>query len=215
MRRFRFKFNEKTVGLIMIVLGLAGLWRGWLVIAEPVAVHQAPPVVSSTLQGQSVGSKTSVERVACRVITVYDGDTLGCDLNGDGRIQKPQEQVRLLGVDSPEMRYSRKNPTYRSEHPQDEPFAKAASEWLTEKTHGKTVYLEYDARRSDKYSRTLAYVFADAKNTDAKASLNAQLLAHGYATVLFIGKNRRYETEFLSVETQARSAQKGLWASHH
>jgi micrococcal nuclease len=151
--------------------------------------------------------------MACRVLTVYDGDTLGCDFNGDGKIQKPEEQVRMLGVDSPEMHYSRKNPTYGSANPQDEPVAKEASRWLKQAAEGKAVYLEFDVRRADKYDRTLAYVFVDAKQADAKASLNAQLLRQGYATVLFIGKNRRYETDFTAVETEARTSKKGLWAA--
>lgn len=212
MKRLRFKFNEKTVGLLLLLLGLAGLWRGWLVIAEPTSLRQPSPAV---LSDQSPRLTEPVGRVDCRVLTVYDGDTLGCDLNGDGHLQKPQEQVRLLGIDSPEMRYSRKNPTYGSKHPQDEPFAKAASRWLTEAAEGKTVFLEYDIRRTDKYDRTLAYVFTSAKQADAKASLNAKLLAQGYATVLFMGKNRRYETEFLTVETQARAEHKGLWAARY
>lgn len=209
MYRFRFKFNEKTVGLLLLVFGLAGLWRGWLVVAE----SNPSPQVNQPAATRQVDQVVSAERVACRVLTVYDGDTLGCDLNGDGKIQKPEEQVRMLGIDSPEMHYSRKNPTYGSSHPQDEPFAKEASRWLKQAAEGKTVYLEFDARRADKYDRTLAYVFVDAKQADAKASFNAQLLRQGYATVLFIGKNRRYETDFIAVETEARTSKKGLWAT--
>lgn len=209
MYRFRFKFNEKTVGLLLLVFGLAGLWRGWLVVAE----SNPSPQVSQPAATRHMHPIVSAERVACQVLTVYDGDTLGCDFNGDGKIQKPEEQVRMLGVDSPEMHYSRKNPTYGSANPQDETFAKEASRWLKQAAEGKTVYLEFDARKTDKYDRTLAYVFVDAKQADAKASLNAQLLRQGYATVLFIGKNRRYETDFIAAETEARTAKKGLWAA--
>lgn len=198
MKRSGFQFDEKITGLILILIGLLGLWRGWLAIAEKPSGSQ-PEV-----------AQTTSERVACKVLTVYDGDTLGCDLDHDGKIQKPREQVRLLGIDSPEMRYSRKNPTYGSQHPKDEPFAKEASQWLTQQAEGKTVYLEFDRRQHDKYRRTLAYVFADRQ---AGQSLNARLLAQGYATLLFFGKNRRYESEFYGVESQARTAKKGLWAS--
>lgn len=179
-------------------------------VAEPNPSSQPVSEPTATRQMEQV---VSTERQVCRVLTVYDGDTLGCDFNGDGKIQKPEEQVRMLGVDSPEMHYSRKNPTYGSANPQDETFAKEASRWLKQAAEGKTVYLEFDARRVDKYDRTLAYVFGDAKQADAKASLNAQLLRQGYATVLFIGKNRRYETDFIAAETEARTAKKGLWAA--
>lgn len=198
MRRSSFQFDEKITGLTLMLIGLLGLWRGWVAIAEKPS------------GSQSGVAQIASERVACKVLTVYDGDTLGCDLNHDGKIQKPKEQVRLLGIDSPEMHYSRKNPTYGSQHPKDEPFAKEASRWLTRQAEGKTVYLEFDRRQYDKYERTLAYVFSDRR---AGQSFNARLLAQGYATLLFFGKNRRYESEFHTVELQARTAKKGLWAS--
>lgn len=204
MKRRRLKFNQNAVGLILIALGLMGLWQGRFGNPDPSSLQKA----DAETEQKSAPVKT--ERMICNVLTVYDGDTLGCDLNRDGQIQKPQEQVRLLGVDSPEMRYSRKNPTYGSSHPQDEPFAKEASKWLTQSAQGKTVYLEFDERRSDKYERTLAYVFADAKS---QQSLNAQLLTQGYATLLFLGKNRRYESKFQAAERQARLEKKGLWAA--
>jgi micrococcal nuclease len=203
MKRPGLKFNEKAVGLILIVLGLMGLWQGWFGSPDPSLPQKADAETVQKLARAKTG------RTVCKVLTVYDGDTLGCDLNRDGRIQKPQEQVRLLGVDSPEMRYSRKNPTYGSRHPQDEPFAKEASQWLTQTTQGKMVYLEFDERRFDKYERTLAYVFADS---DSRQSLNAQLLTQGYATLLFLGKNRRYESSFQAAESQARTEKKGIWA---
>ncbi|WP_303673915.1 thermonuclease family protein [Vampirovibrio chlorellavorus] len=215
--RFRFRVNEKWLGIGLTVLGVAGLalglWlprrpegpAGWSRSAVPVAAALAGAPASVAAATSSSG-----HRLPCRVLTVFDGDTLGCDLNGDGRLQKPREQVRLLGIDSPEMHYSRKNATYGSEHPEDEPFATEASHWLTKQASGKTVYLEFDARRQDKYERTLAYVFATAK---AQQSLNQKLLEQGYATVLFLGKNRRYQAEFEATEAQARTAQRGLWAT--
>jgi micrococcal nuclease len=204
MKRLRLKFNEKAVGWILIVLGLLGLWQGRFGNPDASSLQNADAETDPKL------APVKTERMICNVLTVYDGDTLGCDLNRDGRIQKPQEQVRLLGVDSPEMHYSRKNPTYGSTQPQDEPFAKEASKWLTQAVQGKTVYLEFDERRSDKYERTLAYVFADAKS---QQSLNAQLLTQGYATVLFLGKNRRYEPQFQAAERQAQLEKQGLWAA--
>lgn len=213
--RFRFRMNEKWLGIGLTVLGVAGLVLGLWVPQTPEGPagnsRPALPVAAAlTVAPAPAAAPSSGERLPCRVLTVFDGDTLGCDLNGDGRLQKPREQVRLLGIDSPEMHYSRKNATYGSGKPQDEPFATEASHWLTEQASGKTVYLEFDARRHDKYERTLAYVFATAK---AQPSLNQKLLEQGYATVLFLGKNRRYQAEFEAAEAQARTAQRGLWAT--
>jgi micrococcal nuclease len=208
--RFRPKVNEKWLGIGLTLLGFAGLLRGLWMTQAPVGAPpsaQNAPAVSAAGRGPDLSSATE-GRLPCRVLVVFDGDTLGCDLNQDGELQKPQEQVRLLGIDSPEMHYSRKNATYGSNRPQDEPFAQEASRWLTRQASGKTVYLEFDARRHDKYQRTLAYVFL---GTQAGVSLNEQLLSLGYATTLFLGMNRRYEAVFLTTEAQARQQQRGLW----
>lgn len=210
--RFRPKVNEKWLGIGLALLGLAGLVRGlWMtqVPAGPASLAQAVPAVSAAGKTPALSSAPE-DRLPCRVLVVFDGDTLGCDLNQDGELQKPQEQVRLLGIDSPEMHYSRKNATYGSRRPQDEPFAQEASRWLTRQAQGKVVYLEFDARRHDKYERTLAYVFP---GTQAGVSLNERLLSLGYATTLFLGMNRRYETAFLATEAQARQQQRGLWGA--
>lgn len=150
-------------------------------------------------------------RQSCKVIRVYDGDTLGCDLNANGRIENPEELVRLLGIDSPEMHYSRKNPTYGTSNPKDSPFAKEASLWLTQQAEGKTVYLEFDRKRWDRYQRNLAYVYADPQKA---ISLNEQALAGGYARTLFIGQNRRYQGRFEEAQLSAQRAKKGMWAYH-
>ncbi len=212
MKRIGFKINEKLIGLLLAVLGLAGLGRA-LFLDEPTSANSlahSPETRASAASAFDAVGQPAEPRTPCRVLTVFDGDTLGCDLNGDGRLQKPREQVRLLGVDSPEMHYSRKNPTYGSAQPEDEPFAKEASRWLTQQAQGKTVYLAFDVLTHDKYERTLAYVFATAK---AQQSLNQQLLGQGYATVLFLGKNRRYQPEFEAAEGQARISQRGLWST--
>ncbi len=199
------RIDEKLIGIFLILAGFG--WLGFSCTAgksvpeKPLPLQVEPSVASNV-------SMASSQRVACRVLTVYDGDTLGCDLNGDGSIQKPTEEIRLLGIDSPEMRYSRKNPTYGTENPTDEPFAKQASQWLTSRASRQTVYLEFDLRQNDKYGRTLAFVYAKA---DDRVSLNQQEVAEGLATILFLGKNRLHETEFEKAESQARQGKKGLW----
>lgn len=204
------RIDEKLIGMVLILAGLG--WLGFSYVSSYLAWKAAPEKTMPFQVEPSVASNRSLassQRMACEVLTVYDGDTLGCDLNGNGAIEKPTEEIRLLGIDSPEMHYSRKNPTYGSEHPTDEPFAKEASQWLTNQTNHQTVYLEFDLRQNDKYGRTLAFVYA---TPDDPVSLNQQEVAEGLATILFLGKNRLHETEFQQAETQARQAKKGLWA---
>jgi micrococcal nuclease len=209
------RFNPRILGILLIVLGLAGLLlprlqaqdadsqreRGSRASSGHVSAESAQATVPHAADRKS-------DRQSCKVLTVYDGDTLGCDLNGNGHIERPEEEIRLLGVDSPEMHYSRKNPTHDTAHPVDEPFAPEASRWMETHTLRKVVYLEFDARRSDRYNRTLAYVYTGPQEV---ASLNEQLLETGYAKTLFLGKNRMHEEEFLRIEAEARQAGRGLW----
>lgn len=189
------RFNPNIVGGTLIGIGV-------------LAIMAAGPL--SVWLGSDATSRPSnrKETIPCRVLDVYDGDTFSCDLNGNGRIDKPHEHIRLLGVDSPEMHYSRKNSTYGSAQPQDEPFAPQASQWLTERIHHRMVYLEYDHQQQDRYGRTLAYVYTQPLET---RSLNQQLLEAGLSRTLFIGKNRRYETAFRQAEHAARQAGKHIW----
>lgn len=198
------RLNEKSLGIALIAIGgisfLFSAMEGHL----PWSSGQTALVenTENTLEAKSG------QRTACRVLTVYDGDTLGCDLNGNGNIEQPEEEIRLLGIDSPEMHYSRKNPTHDTAHPEDEPFAPQASRWLEARAMKKTVHLEFDVKRHDKYERTLAYVYPAA---EAPVSFNEQLLGEGLARLLFLGSNRRYERAFKAVEARARIQGKGLW----
>lgn len=189
------RFNEKTVGALIVVSALVCLANFTTAELFPGAQSQHLPPSTN-------------ERVRCKVLTVYDGDTLGCDLTGDGQITRPHEEIRLLGIDTPEMHYSKKNRTYGSAQPTDEPFAKEASGWLVRHALRKTVFLEFDHRKADRYGRKLAFVYL---TRDAQTSLNAELLRLGYARLLFLGKNRLYEREFKAIEQEARLYRRGLW----
>jgi micrococcal nuclease len=211
----RRKINEKVVGISLVILGLVSFFVGWQSRMNP--RHPFNSKISGEYMSVSQ-SKSDLatshpyqpnNRQLCRVLTVYDGDTLGCDLNKNGQIERPAEEIRLLGIDTPERSYSRKNPSYLSAHPMDEPYAKQASDWMTRQTDHKTVYLQYDLRHSDRYGRTLAFVYTSPK---AQASLNLQAVRLGYAHMLFLGKNRMYEDEFTQAEIQARQTKRGIWS---
>jgi micrococcal nuclease len=210
----RVKFPEKIVGISLIALGLVGFCIGWQSrLKAQRHVRTEHQLKSDLVRPAPINEKSSFPyqpaiRQACRVLTVYDGDTLGCDLNKNGQIERPAEEIRLLGIDTPERSYSRKNPSYLSAHPMDEPYAKQASDWMTRQTDHKTIYLQYDLRRSDRYGRTLAFVYTSPK---AKTSLNLQAIQRGYAYKLFLGKNRLYEDKFNAAEAQARQLKRGIW----
>ena len=208
----KIKVNEKLVGGLLILLGLSGLLMGFQQQPAPqrfdlneqsgARSHQA------AVRSQTPAESSQNGREACQVLTVYDGDTVGCDSNKDGKIQRPEEEIRLLGIDTPERSYSRKNRSYGSANPTDEPYAKESSAWMERRLGGKTAYLEYDVRHHDRYGRTLAFVYTGPTE---QTSLNLEAVREGYARKLFLGKNRRYEDAFTQAEQQAREQKRGLW----
>ena len=81
---------------------------------------------------------------AYEVAEVIDGDTVKL------MIDDKLTTVRLIGIDTPE-----------TVHPTKpvEPYGKRASEFLQNMLTGGSVYLEYGAERTDKYGRTLSYLY--------------------------------------------------------
>lgn len=125
------------------------------------------------------------DRYLCR--KVLDGDTI--DLESVGR-------VRLIGVDCPER--GEKVNGYQG-------FSAEATEYTRSLVEGKHVRLEYDRERRDKFGRTLAYVFLEDSSF-----VNALIVEKGYgwAHTKF---PFRYADRFRRLESEARSAKRGLW----
>jgi micrococcal nuclease len=126
-----------------------------------------------------------------RVVRTIDGDTIEVE-----RSNKQRVQVRLIGVDTPE-----------TVHPSKpvQPYGPEASAYTKERLTGKTVQLEYDVERTDKYGRTLAYVWL------GQELFNATLVQEGYAQVMTIPPNVKYADLFVQLQVKAREAKRGLW----
>jgi micrococcal nuclease len=126
-----------------------------------------------------------------RVERVVDGDTLVLDGG---------ERVRLIGVDTPE--------TVHPERPVER-FGKEASEFTRRMAEGRAVRLEFDsagAGRTDRYGRTLAYVYLEDGTF-----LNAEIIRQGYGFA-YTRFPFRYLEEFRRLEHEARADRRGLWA---
>jgi len=127
------------------------------------------------------------------VMRVIDGDTFVIE-NGTEK----GEKVRLIGVDAPESRNTgRKKVGY---------YGKEAKKYLTRLLTGHSVRLEYDVAPTDRYGRTLAYVYLEDGTF-----LNAHLVAEGYAMVMTVPPNVAHADEFVELQRQARSNNRGLW----
>lgn len=119
---------------------------------------------------------------------VHDGDTVFLD-NG--------EKVRLIGLDTPELG--------RDNRPPD-PGAVEARDRLRELIgQGDGITLRRGVEKRDKYGRLLAHVYADGRN------LQAELLAAGLATPLFIAPNLGHVECYRQAAERARTAGLGIW----
>lgn len=132
------------------------------------------------------------------LIRVVDGDTLVV------HFQNEDVKLRLIGVDTPE-----------SVHPDAEKnseLGKKASEYTKALLKDvKNLYIKTDVASHDKYGRLLAYVYL--KDTDGlEDMLNARLLKDGYAKVLTVPPNVRYQKEFLELSREAMVNKRGLYA---
>ena len=120
---------------------------------------------------------------------VVDGDTLV--IEGGAR-------VRLIGVDTPETKHPSK-PV--------EPLGPEASEFTRLLVEGKTVRLDYDRNRQDKYGRVLGYVYVDG------TFLNEELIRQGLSKAeTQYSFSKLMKDRFLAAEQEARDNRRGLWS---
>ncbi|MDI6840059.1 MAG: thermonuclease family protein [bacterium] len=122
-----------------------------------------------------------------KVERVIDGDTI---LLSNG------ERVRYIGIDAPETVHPIKGVEY---------YGIEATEANRRLVENKSVKLEFDVQKRDKYGRLLAYVYVDT------VFVNAKLVSQGYAKVSTYPPNVKYQELFLRLQQEAREAGRGLW----
>ena len=127
------------------------------------------------------------------VTRVVDGDTFWID-DGTQRGRK----VRLIGVDAPETQSNGRKPVGY--------FGQESKKYLTRLLEKKKVRLEYDVDETDRYGRTLAYVYLEDGTF-----VNAELLEKGYAMVMTVPPNVAFADKFRALQAEARTRGRGLW----
>ena len=140
----------------------------------------------SLLAAGAAGAGT-VEGTAVRVV---DGDTINVQLAD--RVEK----IRYIGVNAPEIHHPIKG---------EEPGGRAAAQVNRGLVIGRRVRLELDVQPRDRYGRLLAYVWV------GDTMVNAELVRLGYAQVMTVPPNVRYQDLFLKLQREARDASRGLW----
>ena len=123
-----------------------------------------------------------------KVTRVIDGDT--AVLEGGAR-------VRFLGIDAPEME--------RDGHPADF-LAHQSKDYSLELIQGKTVRLEYDRERYDRYGRLLAYLYLPDG-----AMVNLMVVRQGLARVYSQAPNLLHQETLNAAQQEAMAAGRGLW----
>lgn len=130
---------------------------------------------------------------ASPVIRIIDGDTVEIKLNSI------PTKIRLIGVDTPE-----------TVHPQKpvEKYGKEASAFTTNLLLGESVYLRFDAEKTDKYGRMLAYLYRAPDGLFVNLEIIRQGYGHAYTVFPF-----KHIELFKHYQHNASKAGKGLWGT--
>jgi micrococcal nuclease len=149
--------------------------------ADERAQEQGPPSSRHSIPN---GRVATIERIV-------DGDTI---------VVVEDETVRLIGIDTPETKDPRR-PV--------ECFGEAAASYIGELLPpGTAVTLARDVSTTDRFGRTLAYVYRDLDGL----FVNADMVAKGYAAAATFPPDVTHAGEFVALERRAREAGLGLWS---
>ncbi len=123
-------------------------------------------------------------------------------LDGDSLMLTDGRQVRLIGVNTPEI-----NPSSDKRKPATpQPLAREAQRFVATRVNGQTVTLHFETERTDRYQRLLAHVtLADG------ASLEEALLRAGLGWLVAIPPNVGELARLRAAEAEARVARLGVW----
>jgi len=124
------------------------------------------------------------------VVRIVDGDTIYV------RLADRVEKIRYIGVNAPEIHHPLKG---------QEPGGREAAAVNRHLVGGRHVRLELDVRTRDRYGRLLAYIWV------GDTMINAELVRRGYAQVMTVPPNVKYQEMFVTLQREARHAGRGLW----
>jgi micrococcal nuclease len=152
----------------------------------------APENFTGNAKGGSGSPTVAIPADAIPAIVnyVHDGDTLFIKTKTDDNLK-----VRLLGINTPEVGANL------------ECYGDEATQALRDLApENSTVWVLPDRESFDQYGRSLLYLWQPDGTF-----INLSLVEQGYAETMFIGDNRKYESEIQSAEDAAKAADIGIW----
>lgn len=136
--------------------------------------------------------------VVAKLVSVTDGDTIRAKIEG------LEYRVRLIGIDTPELHLDNSS--------EPEAYAEEAKAFLEAILKKRSIWLEYDVERQDKYERELCYLWAKGSKDKERILVNAQLLRQGLAVLMTIPPNVKYVERFTAAQKAARKDKLNLWS---
>ncbi len=142
--------------------------------------------------GYALAQSSKPKTESAKVTSVADGDTITVLINGK------YEKVRLIGVNSPEL---------KDERPRVKCMAWGAKAFAADSLTGLNVTLEADPTQADRdrYGRLLRYVFWNDGN------FNEYIIKKGFAYEYTYGKPYKYQKDFKAAQKYAEESKWGLW----
>ncbi|MBI9081394.1 MAG: thermonuclease family protein [Pseudodesulfovibrio sp.] len=119
-----------------------------------------------------------------RFLTLLDGDSMLVEYNGYS------QEVRLIGIDAPEW---------------GQEYGTQAKAYAMNFCFGKTLRLELDKEKKDRYGRLLAYAYC------GDHMLNEEMVRAGMALAIKVKPNTRYYSLLKKAEEKARVERRGFW----
>lgn len=113
-------------------------------------------------------------------------------IDGDSIVLSTGEEVRYIGLDTPELSSK-------------DCFATEAARLNSDMVLGKIVTITADTSDKDKYGRLLRYVYIDG------IFVNDYLVKNGYAKAMSVPPDTKFSDEFVLSESYAKQNLLGLW----
>ncbi|ADI15499.1 thermonuclease family protein [Truepera radiovictrix] len=194
--------------LVLVAVGAATLFGERVPVLGDLAAYLS----------ELVGAGPQVEGLMgpAEVVRVSDGDTVRISLDGQ------EENVRLIGVDTPEKHRGAKLTRDAESSPlsadEIQALGEQASAFTERLLAGGEVYVQPGTRERDRYGRLLAYLYVrDPEGAwevggERFTQVNLELVRAGWADPLTIPPNVEFADEYVAAAREARAAGRGMWA---